>query len=112
MPLRGAFIGFGNVAASGHLPGWLARPDVRIVAACDPSAERRAAAAQALPAARLYANPGEMLERERLDFVDICTPPAFHGSAIGLAQAAELHVLCEKPTVTRAAELAPLAAAA
>lgn len=112
MPLRGAFIGFGNVAASGHLPGWLARDGVRIVAVAEPAAERRAAAAQALPEARLYADPGELLERERLDFVDICTPPASHVAAIGLAHAADVHVLCEKPTVTRAAELAPLAAEA
>ena len=33
--LKGAFIGFGNVAANGHLPGWRARDDARIVAATD-----------------------------------------------------------------------------
>ena len=38
--LKGAFIGFGNVAANGHLPGWLARDDVRIVAATDAAAPR------------------------------------------------------------------------
>jgi predicted dehydrogenase len=112
MALRGAFIGFGNVAESGHLPGWRTRSDVRIVAAVDAVPERRAAAAQALPEARIYADVTEMLGRERLDFVDICTPPAAHAAAIAAAQQAELHVLCEKPTVTRAAELAPLAAEA
>ena len=29
--LRGAFIGFGNVAANGHLPGWQACYDVVLV---------------------------------------------------------------------------------
>ena len=29
--LRGAFIGFGNVGAKGHLPGWRSRNDVTIV---------------------------------------------------------------------------------
>ena len=41
--LRGAFIGFGNVAAKGHLPGWQSRSDVRIVAATDAVAARREA---------------------------------------------------------------------
>ena len=112
MPLRGAFIGFGNVAIDGHLPGWRAREDVRITAAADAAPERRAAAAEILPGARIYADPAEMLARERLDFVDICTPPAAHAAAIAAALAADLHVLCEKPTVTRAAELAPLASEA
>ena len=33
--LRGAFVGFGNVAAEGHLPGWRLRKDIAIVAATD-----------------------------------------------------------------------------
>ena len=36
--LKGAFIGFGNVAANGHMPGWRARDDVRIIAATDAAA--------------------------------------------------------------------------
>ena len=44
--LRGAFIGFGNVAAKGHLPGWLSVKDVQIVPATDAvAAQGRALAA-------------------------------------------------------------------
>ena len=35
-PLRGAIIGFGNVAERGHLPAWLARDDMEIVAVAEP----------------------------------------------------------------------------
>ena len=38
--LKGAFIGFGNVAANGHMPGWRSRDEVRIVAATDAAASR------------------------------------------------------------------------
>ena len=48
---RGALIGFGNVAAHGHLPGWQRREDVTLVAVADVRAERRDdAAAQRCPA--------------------------------------------------------------
>ena len=39
--------------------------------------------------------------RETLDFVDICAPPGSHAALIGRALDAGLHVLCEKPLVTR-----------
>lgn len=112
MALRGAFIGFGNVAAKGHLPAWRDRAGVEIVAAADTFEDRRATLAAALPEARFYTDPAEMLARERLDFVDICAPPGRHAALIRLAQDAGLHTLCEKPTVTRFKDLVPLAAEA
>jgi predicted dehydrogenase len=110
--LKGAFIGFGNVARLGHLPGWLAREDVEIVAAADVRAEGRAEMARALPGARWYGSAQEMLASERLDFVDVCTPPAFHAAEIRRALEKGLHVLCEKPLVLASEELEDLAALA
>jgi predicted dehydrogenase len=49
-----------------------------------------------------------MLAGEKLDFVDICTPPATHGGLIRSALRQGLHVLCEKPLVCRREELAGL----
>ena len=69
--LRGAFIGFGNVAAKGHLPGWQSRNDVRIVAATDALSARRAAFRAACPDARWYDSIDALLAGETLDFVDI-----------------------------------------
>ncbi len=110
--LRGAFIGFGHVARLGHLPGWLAREDVAIVAAADVRPEGRAALAQRVPGVRWYDSADAMLEGERLDFVDVCTPPAFHGAGIRAALERGLHVLCEKPLVLSPEELEDLAALA
>lgn len=109
--LRGAFIGFGNVAEKGHLPGWQARNDARIVAATDAVAPRRDAFRAACPDGRWYDSVNELLSDKTLDFVDICTPPSSHASLIGHALAAGLHVLCEKPLATRLPDAQSIAAA-
>jgi len=96
---RGALIGFGNVAANGHVPGWLARPDIEIVAVSDTNEARRSEAARLVPRARWYDSAEALLAKERLDFVDICTPPSGHADLIRAAMQQELHVLCEKPLV-------------
>jgi predicted dehydrogenase len=109
--LRGAFIGFGNVAAKGHLPGWQSCDDVTIVAATDALAARRDAFLEACPDARWYGSVDELLSGEPLDFVDICTPPGSHAALIERALQSGLHVLCEKPLVTRLRDARTVAAA-
>lgn len=94
---HGAIMGFGNVAANGHLPGWRERADFRIIAVADPDPARRALAEELIPAVRTYGSPEELLGSERLDFVDIATPPALHAPVIIAAANAGVHVLCEKP---------------
>ena len=110
--LRGAFIGFGNVAAKAHLPGWQSRDDVRILAATDALSARGEAFRAACPQARWHDSVDALLSGETLDFVDICTPPSSHARIIDQALQAGLHVLCEKPLVTRMADAQIVAAAA
>jgi predicted dehydrogenase len=110
--LRGAFIGYGNVAANGHLPGWQSRSDVRIVAASDASAARRAAFLEVCPDARWHESVTDLLSKEKLDFVDICTPPGSHITLIKQALDAGLHVLSEKPLVTQVSDAQEVPAAA
>ena len=97
MKLRGAISGFGEVAARGHLPGWLTRDDVSIVAIHEPIAARREVAMRMLSGVRIYDDLGLMLDGESPDFVDIASPPAFHADAIRASLEASAHVLCEKP---------------
>jgi predicted dehydrogenase len=100
-PLRGAIVGFGNVAVEGHLPAWRKDRAFSIVAVCDLSEARLAVAAEVLPEAKRYTSLDELLHTERLDFVDIATPPASHTPIILEALARRLHVLCEKPLAFR-----------
>jgi predicted dehydrogenase len=110
--LRGAIVGVGNVAVHGHLPGWLARPEVRIAAVADTDPARRAMAASLLPGVPLYASAEALMAAEALDFVDVCTPPASHAGLIQAALERDVHVLCEKPLVSSPGALAALAALA
>jgi predicted dehydrogenase len=110
--LRGAFIGFGNVAANGHMPGWRSREDARIVSATDAAQLRRDAFLAACPDGRWFNTVDDLLLRERLDFVDICAPPGSHAALIERALDAGLHVLSEKPLVTRLDDATRLATAA
>jgi predicted dehydrogenase len=104
--LRGAIIGLGNVAVGGHVPGWARRDDVEIVAVTDADRARREIGCARLPGARWYDTVDELLTAAPLDFVDVCTPPASHGALVCRALERGLHVLCEKPLVVGADELA------
>ena len=110
--LRGAIIGFGNVAVHGHAPGWRRRRDVEIVAVTDTRPAQRALLGAHLPGVGWRASAEALLAEPGLDFVDICTPPSSHAPLIRAALERGLHVLCEKPLVSSPAELEPLAALA
>lgn len=97
--MRGAIIGLGNVAVHGHLPGWLSRRDVELVAAADSRPERRREWDAWRPGAAWHHSASALLAQTELDFVDICTPPSSHASLIRDALERGLHVLCEKPLV-------------
>ncbi|MHB8574961.1 MAG: Gfo/Idh/MocA family protein [Dehalococcoidia bacterium] len=114
--LSGALIGAGNIARNGHLPAYLESPGLanrlRIVAAVDPCSENRAAIAATLPGVRLYAEAHHLLDAERLDFVDICTPPFAHRRLIEQSLRAGCHVLCEKPLATDLGDASAIRSAA
>jgi predicted dehydrogenase len=108
--LKGALLGFGHVAAEGHVPGWLARKDVEIVAAADARSGRSTVFFETFPQGRWYTTAEDLLAKEELDFVDICTPPGSHALLVRQALSRSLHVLCEKPLVVSPEELRGLPA--
>jgi predicted dehydrogenase len=112
--MRGGIVGLGFIAAKGHLPAYRARSGVEIAAVADLSPARRALAASLLPRARVYSSAQDLLTAEegRLDFLDIATPPSEHAGIALRALEAGLHVLCEKPLATSAAQAAALLARA
>src|SRR4026207_2131213 len=97
--LKGAIIGFGEVARHGHLPTYKESSDVKIVAVVDRTDERRRLARELLPTIATFSNIEELANNVEIDFVDICTPPAFHGEPMFESLTRGWHVLCEKPLV-------------
>jgi len=110
--VRGAIIGFGEVARHGHWPAYATSREVEIVAVVDPSAERRAIACELRPELALFATIADLAAETEIDFVDICTPPALHAQPTLEALARGWHALCEKPFVLELADLEKIRAAA
>lgn len=90
-PLRGAIIGCGYFGQI-HLASWSRIPEVEVIAACDIDPARAQGSAP-----RVYSSAEEMLERERLDFVDIATRPETHLPLLKLIAERKLPVICQKP---------------
>src|SRR5436190_6357118 len=107
--LRGAMIGCGYFAQF-QLQAWKRMEDVELVAATDLDAERARAAAP-----HAYTDDAEMLDRERLDFVDIATRPASHLELVRQTLGRGIPTICQKPmasTWEEGREMARLAGAA
>lgn len=95
--LKGAIVGFGDVARHGHWPAYAGFRDVAIVAVVDRTAERRAVAAALPSGPATFASLAELAASTPVDFVDICTPPALHAAPVLDAVDRGWHVVCEKP---------------
>jgi predicted dehydrogenase len=88
--------GFGMAHA--HALGYKASPDVAIVALADVNLENARAFQAEHGGERIYADYHEMLAREDLDIVSICTWPHLHASmVIAVAEAGVKAIHCEKP---------------
>ncbi len=113
--IRGAMVGYGFIGSQGHSPGYAECRrrdlDVEIVAIADVCEARRHKAQDAFGGAAVYDDYRKMLDSHlrELDFVDIVVPPALHAEVAHQALDRGLHVLCEKPLTTSAAEAVALA---
>jgi predicted dehydrogenase len=103
--LKGAIIGFGEVAQNGHWPAYADSREAKIVAVVDRTEERRKVARESLPGVGTFATIKELAAGAEIDFVDICTPPALHGEPMLDALARGWNVLCEKPLLLDLVEL-------
>jgi predicted dehydrogenase len=98
--MNGALIGFGKSALS-HLAAYVQMRNVAIKAVVDPVASRRELASEAIHGVQIFDNIDAMFQREKLDFIDICSAPDSHCHYIEQGLKNHCHVLCEKPLVLR-----------
>ncbi len=93
-PLRAAVVGAGWIA-NDHVSVLRQLGEAEIAAVCDVDPER--AARLAPPGATTYDDWADLLEREELDAVWVCTPPLHHRAPAVAALERGLHVYLEKP---------------
>jgi len=107
--LRVGLLGCGMISDE-HLRAWSTCQGARLVAVCDPAIERARERAKGFAIPAVYASPSDMLERERLDAIDIVTPRETHAELVRLAARHGVHALCEKPLCPTYDEAARLVA--
>lgn len=106
--IKVGIIGFGFMGRM-HTRCWKERDDARVAAICDTQAAALRGAGQGLgniagaegevdlSGIAVYADPEEMLAREKLDAVSITVPTYLHAGLTVTALESGAHVLCEKP---------------
>lgn len=92
---RFGIVGCGVVAPE-HARAIQSLPDAELVAVCDHVAGQAETMAERF-GVRAHAGLGEMLEREDLDVVDVCTPSGLHGEQAMQIMRSGRHVVVEKP---------------
>ncbi|HVE79715.1 MAG TPA: Gfo/Idh/MocA family oxidoreductase [Gemmatimonadaceae bacterium] len=110
--VRVGVLGAGAWARGAHLPGFRRDPRCELVAIADPQLDLARAAAGDFDIPAVAADHRELLARDDIDLIDVCTPSATHFELAWGALEAGKHVLCEKPVAfdyrdtLKAAELA------
>jgi myo-inositol 2-dehydrogenase/D-chiro-inositol 1-dehydrogenase len=94
-----AIIGFGRLAQIYYAAALRRLPNVEIVAAADPLAASRAAAAAKFPHAHIYADYHDLFEREHIDAVLVASPPSTHRDVWSEAARCRVPAFVEKPFV-------------
>jgi len=90
-------IGAGGIAINKHLKGYSNLDNVEICAISDISVEALNKIKKTYPEIRTYTNHSEMIEKENLDLLSVCTPNKFHKEYTIDALKAGINVHCEKP---------------
>jgi predicted dehydrogenase len=99
-------VGCGFIAGGKHLPSLSLIEDVEVVAFCDLIPERASnlAAKFGSPDALVTTDYRELLKRQEIDVIHVCTPNSSHCEITVAALQAGKHVMCEKPMAKTAAE--------
>ena len=103
MKLRVGIVGTGFIAPF-HMRGYREAKDVELLACCDCIEKRAKTFAEEWGFRKHYRDYHEMLAREDLDVLSVCTPNRVHLDPTLAALRKGIHVLCEKPIAVSARE--------
>lgn len=98
--IRVGLVGVGGISGA-HIPAWDGMEDVELAALCDIRKE----CLEKYPDRHLYTDFEEMLDRERLDILDICLPTYLHADFAVRAMERGIHVVTEKPVSLHAEDV-------
>lgn len=109
--LRVGVVGLG-FAGDTHLKNYLLQPGVEAVALAGKEAEKLRLLGETYGVPNLYDSWEDLVARDDLDIVSVCTPNHLHAPIAIAALESGKHVLCEKPLARSGAEAAEISEAA
>lgn len=95
--LRYGCIGAGGIARKKHLFNYAKQPEIELAAVCDSVESAARTLAGDFGISKVYTDYREMLDKEHLDIVSVCTPNFLHREITCYALNAGTNVHCEKP---------------
>ena len=95
--LRVGVLGAGAWANFAHLPGFKRDTRCELVAIADPQIALARESSERFNIPTVSADHRELIERDDIDLIDVCTPSHTHFELAWAALEAGKHVLCEKP---------------
>src|SRR5437867_296769 len=95
--VRVGVLGAGAWARGAHLPGYRRDSRCQIVGIADTQMDRACEAAREFDIPHATADPHDLIGRDDVDLIDVCTPSHTHFELAWAALEAGKHVLCEKP---------------
>ncbi|NCQ19189.1 MAG: hypothetical protein COZ80_05525 [Ignavibacteria bacterium CG_4_8_14_3_um_filter_37_9] len=98
--IKGAIVGFGKIARTNHLEAFQSEELQRsfdITSAVELDTNTRERCRKEYSRINFYESLDEMYSNDKVDFIDITTPPKYHKEIIEWAVAKKLNIICEKP---------------
>jgi predicted dehydrogenase len=98
--LNGAIIGFGKIAQNSHIPAYRnieATGKAKITSVVEPDENNRNQSKIKFSNIKFYPSISDLFKIEKLDFVDITTPPFSHAKILEEIVKHNVNIICEKP---------------
>jgi predicted dehydrogenase len=103
--LKIGIVGCGLVAEGQHIPSFISlKRNVILQAVCDKNEGLAGKIATKYGIPGVYYDLSQMLSKEKLDIIDICTPPQTHAALALEAIEHSCHVLMEKPMALKTSD--------
>lgn len=103
--LKVGIVGCGAIAGMRHIPAFIRlKNSVTIQAVCDKNESLAQDTANRFHIPKAYPELSQMLVEEKLDIVDICTPPQVHAPLTIQAIENACHVILEKPMALKTSD--------
>lgn len=103
--LKVGIVGCGAIAGIRHIPAFMKlKRYVTLQAVCDKNESLANNTAKKYAIPKAYSDLSQMLSKEKLNIVDICTPPQVHAPLAIEAMEHGCHVLLEKPMALKTSD--------